>query len=97
MVTVELKRAVIRVFIVGGSAAAQIEADWSATGTPGLVVDLEAKRANGSWTKVATNQPPVHFIEAPLQVTPGERRIDFRAVARDAKGNTWESNVITVM
>ncbi len=97
-VDVELLSARMRVFVVGGTITASVEADWSATGAQDLQVDLEvlSSSTHRAWTPILWNQPPVYFAETTLAVTPGETRFDYRVVAHDADGNEWISNTFTV-
>ncbi len=97
-VQAELRSAQIRVLVVGGTLAAEVNADWSATGTDGLRVELQVKSqlTYRAWTPILRDQPAEHFATASLAVTQGERRFDFRIVARDAAGNTWNSQAITI-
>jgi hypothetical protein len=89
----------IRVVVVGGTILAEVSADWSATGAPDLTVDLEVMSSitYRQFTPILRNQAPVFFVDTPLPgFVQGERRFDFRIVARDGNGNAWTSNTITV-
>ncbi|MFN3201133.1 MAG: hypothetical protein ACE366_22225 [Bradymonadia bacterium] len=97
-VEAELLGARIRVLVVGGSLSAEVEADWRAEGADDLLVDLQVKSqvTHLDWTTILADQAPVDFAFATLPVTQGERRFDFRVVAKDGDGNTWVSNSITI-
>ncbi len=97
-VTAELRSAQVRVVVVGGTYAAEVNADWRASGADDLTVDLQVKSqlTYRAWTPILRNQPADHFATASLQVTQGERRFDFRIVARDDAGHEWASEAITI-
>ncbi len=97
-VTSELRSAQVRVVVVGATLAAEVNADWRATGADNLTVELQVKSqlTYRAWTPLLRNQPADHFATASLQVTQGERRFDFRIVARDGAGNEWPSEAIIV-
>lgn len=95
---VELRDARMFILVVGGTLSVSVEADWSATGRDDLTVDLQVLSSitYRAWTDIATDLPPVFFSDVSFPVTQGERRFDFRVVARDSAGNEWTSNVITI-
>ena len=97
-VTSELRSAQLRVLVVGGTIAAEVNADWSATGADDLTVELQVKSqlTYRAWTPILRDQPADHFATASLQVTQGERRFDFRIVARDKAGNEWPSEAVSI-
>lgn len=95
---VELRDARIYVLVVGGSLTATLSVDWSVSGREDVAVDVEvmSNLTYRDWTVVASDLPLDAFRDISLPVTQGERRFDVRVVARDASGNRWESNRITI-
>lgn len=77
---------------------AQVNADWRAVGADELTVELQvdSQLTYRAWTTLLRDQPADHFATASLQVTQGERRFDFRIVARDNAGNEWPSEAFVV-
>ena len=97
-VDVSLNSARIYVLVVGGSLSASVDADWSATGADDLTVEIQVLSSTTyrTWTTIGASLPPVYFANFSLPVTQGERRFDFRAVARDTAGNEWISDAYTI-
>ena len=59
-------------------------------------MQVDSQLTYRAWTTLLRDQPADHFATASLQVTQGERRFDFRIVARDNAGNEWPSEAFVV-
>jgi hypothetical protein len=72
-----------------GSAFAEADLTWSATGEPGLKVDVQVKSnlTYPNWYTIFANQAPQDMGIWPVRAAQGES-LNFRAVAKDGSGNT---------